>query len=166
MATSADFIRLAQTLPPRLTRFFARYPPNTANDVVKNPFKPTIHPVTKKWHNPVYSLRRQKELVVLARDHGVEDLLPPTVKNTAVREKRALAGPKMKKVMSPKGKGWERTLKGRYVFFHRRSGKAGRETNQKWHRLEMREKAMRGMPKLIERWRKAGHGRGWTQWPR
>jgi len=56
--------------------------------------------------------------VVLARDHGVEDLLPPTVKKTAVREKRALEGPKMKKVMSPKGKGWERTLKGRYVFFH------------------------------------------------
>ncbi|KAG0636589.1 hypothetical protein HOY80DRAFT_348310 [Tuber brumale] len=145
MATSADFIKLAQTLPPRLTRFFARYPPNTANDVVKNPFKPTIHPVTKKWHNPVYSLRRQKELVVLARDHGVEDLLPPTIKKTAVREKRALEGPKMKKMMSPKGKEWERTLKGR---------------------LEMREKAMRGMPNLIERWRKAGHGRGWTEWPR
>jgi len=83
--------------------------------------------------------------VLLARDHGVEDLLPPTVKKTAVREKRALEGPKMKKMMSPKGRGWERTLKGR---------------------LEIREKAMRGMPNLIERWRKAGHGRGWTEWPR
>lgn len=63
--------------------------------------------------------------MVLARDHGVEDLLPPTVKKTAVREKRALEGPKMKKMMSPKGHQWERTLKGRYVFFYSRLGKAG-----------------------------------------
>jgi len=63
--------------------------------------------------------------VVLARDHGVEDLLPPTVKKTAVREKRALEGPKMRKMMSPKGHQWERTLKGRYVFFSDRLGKAG-----------------------------------------
>ena len=108
--STQDFIRLAQTLPPILTRFFARFPPGTANDVVRNPFKPTIHPQTKKWHNPIYSLRRQKKLVVLAREYGVDSLLPPTTK----AEKK---GPtSMKKMMKPKGKLWERTLKERYGF--------------------------------------------------
>lgn len=33
-------------------------------------------------------------------------------------------------------------------------------------RLDLRTKAMEGMPKLIEKWRKLGHGRGWKDWPR
>lgn len=33
-------------------------------------------------------------------------------------------------------------------------------------RLDVRTKAMEGMPKLIDKWRKLGHGRGWKEWPR
>ncbi len=40
---------------------------------------PTKHAVTGRWHDPKYSLRRQAELVKLAREHGVEELLPFTI---------------------------------------------------------------------------------------
>jgi large subunit ribosomal protein L25 len=33
-------------------------------------------------------------------------------------------------------------------------------------RLDVRTKAMEGMPALIEKWRKLGHGRGWKEWPK
>jgi len=38
--------------------------------------------VTGKWQDPVYSQRRQAELVKMARENGVEDLLPDTRKAT------------------------------------------------------------------------------------
>ncbi|KAL7273299.1 hypothetical protein RUND412_003853 [Rhizina undulata] len=144
-ATTTELIKLAQTLPPRLLRFFTRYPPGTALTPSANPFKPTVHPVTHKWHDPTFSLRRQAELVKLARRYGVEELLPETVKSTAYREARAAEGKHLKRMLKPKGKEWERTLKGR---------------------LEKRKQAMEGMPALIEKWKRAGHGRGWKDWPR
>jgi len=99
MATLSQNIQLAKSLPPRLLRFFARYPPASIQAAVAkgeatktsyqietpNPFQSTKHPVTGKWHDPVYSLRRQSELVKLARDHGVEELLPFTHKGTEQR---------------------------------------------------------------------------------
>ena len=118
--SSPDFIRLAQTLPPRLQRFFARFPPGTHDDVVKNPFKPTIFPATGKWHNPIYSLRRQAVLCKLARANGVEELLPPSRKSTAFKEERlAERGEggldRWKRMKDVKGKKWERELHGKYV---------------------------------------------------
>lgn len=96
MAAISQNVQLAKSLPPRLLRFFARYPPasiqasteapKTAYQIESpNPFRSTKHPVTGKWHDPVYSLRRQAELVKLARDHGVEELLPFTHKGTEER---------------------------------------------------------------------------------
>merc|ERR1712093_342057 len=102
MATSPNqYVKLAQQLPPRLSRFFARYPPqaivsssalskasspctpaadssassadhiSTGQDglTVPSPFRCQKHPITGKWHDPVFSLRRQAELVKLARQH-------------------------------------------------------------------------------------------------
>lgn len=96
MVPTEQYVQLAKALPVRLQRFFARYPPasilpEAANpetsktgyqEATANPFSAQKHPVTGKWHDPVFSLRRQAELVKLAREHGVEELLPPTVKGT------------------------------------------------------------------------------------
>lgn len=150
--SSRQYIKLAEGLHPRLTRFFARYPPaaivspsstanselsaagttsapgSTANDIAKreiapgipNPFKAQKSPLTGKWHDPVFSLRRQAELVKLARQQGVEELLPHTVKGTEERQRRRMEnGLRVKGTgvgQRVKGKESERTLKGRYVY--------------------------------------------------
>ena len=155
MATnSQQYIKLAQSLPPRLTRFFARYPPqaivgapqassqpSTSSTPISNastalpaaqipegqdgltvpsPFRSQKHSVTGKWHDPVFSLRRQAELVKLARQHGVEDLLPHSVKSTEYRLQRRMEnGLRVKGTgvgQRVKGKESERTMKGRYVL--------------------------------------------------
>jgi len=68
----------------------------------------------------VFSLRRQAEIVKLARKAGVEELLPHTVKGTEERmRRRAENGLRVKGTgigQRVKGKESERTLKGRYVF--------------------------------------------------
>ena len=123
-AATSTFISVARLLPPRLTRFFARYPPGTANDVRSNPFKPTVFSATGKWHNPVFSLRRQAELCKLARKYGVEELLPPTKKSSIEREvarqRRAENG------LRVRGHREERTLKARYVLYAK-GGRIGRD---------------------------------------
>ena len=76
--------------------------------------------MTEKWHDPVFSLRRQAELVKLARQHGVEDLLPHSVKGTEYRLQRRMEnGLRVKGTgvgQRVKGKESERTMKGRYVL--------------------------------------------------
>lgn len=167
---SQEYVKLAQSLPPRLLRFFARYPPasftnsapaasistslNTSSadpnasheeSVVsnsppplpyKNPFQSQKHPVTGKWHDAVFSLRRQADLVKMARANGVEDLLPYTIKGMEERfMRRQEGGLKVKGTgvgQKVKGKLWERTQKGR---------------------LEKRRQAMLGMPKLVQTWK-------------
>ena len=119
-ATAQDFIRLATTLPARLLRFFARFPPGTHTDVRSNPFKPTVFAATGRWHNPVYSLRRQADLFKLAREHGVEELLPPSRKSSAYKaqrlmEREAKGGAPMARSLNPKGRHWERTLHAKWV---------------------------------------------------
>lgn len=170
MATTETYVRLAQSLPPKLLRFFARYPPtsiqrppaatllSTAPDTsadpnanlfdidasteppspakVLNPFKPRKHPVTGSWHGPVFSLRRQADLVKLARNHGVEELLPYTAKKTEERlKKREQHGLRVRGTgegQKVKGKAQERTLK---------------------TRLDRRKQAMLQMPAMIQQWK-------------
>ncbi|KAI9865877.1 MAG: hypothetical protein M1813_001844 [Trichoglossum hirsutum] len=182
MATQRQCVKLAQSLPPRLLRFFARYPPpallraanpslivadsaspttstasppdaitatEDATSAYANPFQAQRCPLTGKWHDPVFSLRRQAELVKLARKHGVEELLPYTVKGTEEklrrREERGLRVKGTGIGQKVKGKEWERTLK---------------------QRLEKRRQAMMEMPKMIQTWKERGHGRGWKKWPK
>lgn len=177
MASSLQYVKLAQALPPRLMRFFARYPPPalqstshsstpvnsssatagivpiptsdnasaTSNDGLEtdsvvgdalNPFRSQRHLATGNWHDPIFSLRRQADLVKLARQHGVEGLLPFTVKGTEERlRRREENGLRVKGTgvgQKVKGKAWERTLKGR---------------------LEKRRQAMLEMPKMIQTWK-------------
>ncbi len=161
MALNQRYISLAKTLHPRLTRFFARYPPpallqnatpaaaatsqsrdaapvtiapnTSSNDAnakqeemisaeasYKSPFRFYRNPESGCWHDPVYSLRRQAELVKLAKQHGVEELLPFTVKGTEEKlRRREENGLRVKGTgvgQKVKGKHWERTMKGRYVI--------------------------------------------------
>ena len=171
MAAVENYVKLAQSLPPKLLRFFARYPPasiqrplttsplaptlNTSSfdskashvetDIsvelptpakVSNPFKPRKHPVTGAWHGPVFSLRRQADLVKLARNHGIEELLPHTIKKTEERlKKREQHGLRVRGTgvgQKVKGKAHERTLK---------------------TRLDRRKQAMLQMPAMIQQWK-------------
>jgi large subunit ribosomal protein L25 len=176
-------IEVAKTLPPRLIRFFQRYPPpqlfpkitssiatpppseaapttTPASDPVApvvevssneatsaapatpaevpfpNPFLPTKNFATGRWHGPVYGLRKQADLVKLAQQHGVIDLLPWTIKKPGEKEARRIErGLQVKGTgegQKVKGKLWERTMKGR---------------------LEMRRQAMLNMPALIQEWK-------------
>ena len=176
---SQEYVKLAQSLPPRLLRFFARYPPppqsltnrattssisttsNTSSadpnadlsetpipdepstPPYQNPFQPHKHPITGRWHDPVYSLRRQADLVKMARENGVEELLPYTKKGTEVRLlRRQEQGLKVKGTgvgQRVKGKIWERTMKGR---------------------LEKRRQAMLEMPKMVQQWKQVSRLRG------
>ena len=169
---SQEYVKLAQSLPPRLLRFFARYPPSTSSTAnraaassvsttlntsssdpnatneetttsdapssspSKNPFQSQKHPATGKWHEPVYSLRRQADLVKMARAHGVEELLPYSVKGSGEKTRRRQEqGLRVKGTgvgQKVKGKIWERTLK---------------------PRLEKRRQAMINMPKLVQQWK-------------
>ncbi|KAK2761289.1 hypothetical protein FQN54_001811 [Arachnomyces sp. PD_36] len=114
-----------------------------------NPFLPYKNPETGHWRGAVISLRRQNELVKLAKEHGVEQLLPPGRKSTAFRDimvyekglriKGTGIGEKVK------GHKWERTLN---------------------VRLEERRNAMLNMPEMIRAWKQRGHGRGWKKYPK
>lgn len=157
MASTAKHIQLAQALPPRLTRFFARYPPaailpaasETTAESIPNPFKSQKHPVTGKWHDPVFSLRRQADLVKLAQRHGVADLMPFSIKSPAERlRKREENG------LRVKGTGAGQRVKGK---------ESERQLKSK---LEKRRQAMLEMPQMIQTWKERGHGRGWKKWPK
>ncbi|KAI0898423.1 hypothetical protein F4806DRAFT_458329 [Annulohypoxylon nitens] len=158
-AVNTKFVELAKTLHPRLTRFFAKYPPNQilpsstrtntiANGATPNPFLPHKHPVTGKWHDPEFSLRRQAELVKLAREQGVEELLPFTSKGTEERIRH-----RVEHGLRVRGTGVGQSVKGH---------KYERMLTAK---MEMRRKAMLGMPSLVKRWRKIGKYK-WRKYPK
>lgn len=101
-----------------------------------NPFLPFKNPETGRWRGAMVSLRRQNELVKLARAHGVEELLPPGKKSSEYREARVVEkGLRIKGTgigQKVKGHKWERTMK---------------------ERLEERKKAMVEMPEMIRLWK-------------
>lgn len=101
-----------------------------------NPFQPWKHPITGLWQNPVYSLRRQADLVKAAREHGVEELLPFTVKGTGVKALK-----RFEQGLRVKGTGVGQRVKGQLDERH---------LPQK---LELRRRAMVRMPRLIMKWR-------------
>ncbi|KAF4123541.1 large subunit ribosomal protein L25 [Geosmithia morbida] len=160
MATTnpQQLIQLAKSLPAPLQRFLARWPPasivpeGTAptayQEARPNPFKAYRNPATGKWQDAVYSQRRQAQLVQMARDHGVEQLLPETNKGIEYRlTKRVEHG------LRVKGTGVGQSVKG---HIHER---------QMISKMEKRRKAMLEMPQLIREWKKVGKN-NWTKWPK
>ncbi|KAL1872076.1 54S ribosomal protein L25, mitochondrial [Diaporthe australafricana] len=164
MATTnvSQYVTLAKTLPPKLQRFFARYPPAKILSPLpdgefaktgyqherRNPFQPMKFQPTGRVHNPVYSLRRQADLVKLARENGVEELLPFTSKKTEEQLKyRVTHG------LRVKGTGVGQKVKGK---IHER---------QLASKMEKRREAMLKMPALIREWKAVGR-KNWTKWPK
>ncbi|KAJ4370448.1 hypothetical protein N0V83_004966 [Neocucurbitaria cava] len=133
---------------PHLRPPTRRYHRKHTTSPYPNPFLPSKNFATGRWHSPVYGLRKQADLVKLASQYGVVDLLPWTIKKPGEKERRRVEKGLMVKGTGEgqkvKGKLWERTLKGR---------------------LEMRRQAMLNMPALIQEWKQKGHGRGWKKWP-
>lgn len=179
-------VQLAKSLPPRLLRFFQKYPPpalfqqtpaavptapapvsttaptdpnaspletpapvngtaeipSSSPDALEpelpyhNPFLPIKSHLTGRWRGAEYGLRKQADLVKLAKTHGVLDLLPWTIKKPGEKEKRRIENGLQVKGTGQgqrvKGKRWERTLSSR---------------------LAMRQKAMLDMPALIQEWK-------------
>ncbi|EXJ81410.1 hypothetical protein A1O3_07702 [Capronia epimyces CBS 606.96] len=114
-----------------------------------NPFLPRKNPVTGRWAGARIGLRRQAELVKLAKKHGIEELLPPSRKATAFKEARLL-----ERGLRVKGTGEGQKVKG-----------------HKWERrvganLDKRRTAMENMPDLVREWKQRGHGRGWKKYPK
>ncbi|MCJ1447438.1 MAG: hypothetical protein MMC23_007949 [Stictis urceolatum] len=123
--------------------------PSTPSAPFRNPFLRSKNHLTGNWHDPKFSLRRQADLVKLARANGVEELLPLGPKSTEVKiRKREERGLRVKGTgvgQKVKGHWRERTLKGR---------------------LEERRQAMVRMPSMVREWKRRGHGRGWKKWPK
>ncbi|MCJ1325351.1 hypothetical protein MMC10_002014 [Thelotrema lepadinum] len=174
---------LVKTLPPRLIRFFERFPPHlfagrAATTTVQtalntssadpnaeheeststtsssmpdllHPFQRNLNTATGKWQEPMYSLRRQAELVKLAKQHGVEELLPFTSKSTEAR-----LAYRIENGIRVKGTGVGQKVKGHW-----------RERTLRV-RLDKRKQAMMDMPKMIYQWKQMGHGRGWKKYPK
>ena len=115
-------------------------PPLTISSLIKasnhNPFLPWKNPETGHWRGAAVPLRRQADLVKLAKKHGIEELLPPGRKSTEFKEQRIL-----EKGLRVKGTGEGQKVKG-----------------HKWERtmnatLEKRRKAMEEMPEMIRLWK-------------
>lgn len=126
---ATKLIGLAKALPSPLQRFFARWPPAAIvpegqqpteyQQLRPNPFASHQNPQTGKWQDPVYSLRRQAELCKLAREHGVEHLLPESHKGYETKlAHRVEHGLKVKGTgvgQSVKGHIHERTMIAKYA---------------------------------------------------
>ncbi|KAF2832301.1 hypothetical protein CC86DRAFT_366137 [Ophiobolus disseminans] len=144
----------AETLAPEVLSVPSTAPRNSripahAHDLpYQNPFLPSKNFTTGRWQGPTFGLRKQADLVKIASEYGVVDLLPWTIKKPGEKEARRIEQGLMVKGtgvgQKVKGKSWERTLKGR---------------------LEMRRQAMLNMPAMIQEWKQKGHGRGWKKWP-
>ncbi|CAK7270654.1 hypothetical protein SEPCBS119000_004198 [Sporothrix epigloea] len=156
--SSSYYIQLAKTLPPRLLQFFARYPPAAIQSTATaaptgyqldapNPFKSTKNPVTGRWNDPVFSLRRQADLLKMARDHGVADLMPESSKNPETKlRKRVELG------LRVKGTGVGQKVKGHQY------------ERQLIAKMDERRTAMLNMHKLIREWKRVGRKK-WERYP-
>ncbi|QPG75355.1 hypothetical protein FOA43_002708 [Brettanomyces nanus] len=106
-------------LPMKLQNFFTRYPPSPIRSYANkptltnapdaNPFLSNIHPVTKTFHDPIYSLRRQSELYKLAYKFGIVDLMPSLANGKKLFAEKYESKPVLRGVLRPKGHKWERT---------------------------------------------------------
>lgn len=143
-----------QQLPPNLSNFFKKYPPppfreysdrptsTHADD--SNPFLPNKHPVTNRWHEPKYSLRRQSDLYKAAYRLGITHLLPKLGNNKKFYEEKYANKTPMAGSVRFKLHKWERNLEARQVELAEAVQKAdqviGAAKNRKF-RKKQQEKA-------------------------
>lgn len=100
---------LFDQLPAQLKNFFKKYPPSikfadkpvSTHAIEANPFLANKHPVTGRYHEPKYSLRRSSDLYKMAYLYGVQNMLPPMKKKFF--EEKYENKKMMKGVLLPKG---------------------------------------------------------------
>ncbi|KAK9450136.1 mitochondrial 54S ribosomal protein mL59 [Limtongia smithiae] len=104
-------------LPSLLSKFYLRFPPvpiqqyaikpTLMTDPLRNPFLPAINPTTKRYQEPIFSLRQQSVLFKLARQFGLQDTLPPLNKKFGIE--KAESKKPMRGVLKPKMSKADRT---------------------------------------------------------
>lgn len=101
------------TLPSKLQKFFTRYPPRPFKEYASrpvstldenaNPFIANKHPITKRYHDPKFSMRRQSDLWKLAYRYGIQDALPPLGNGKKLYQDKYDNKKMMRGVLRPKG---------------------------------------------------------------
>lgn len=185
MASTGEYVKLAQSLPPRLLRFFSRYPPASLRPPLQAMASPTtmvpntssdpdasleaiatVHPPLEQ-HNFRNPFRAHKHPVT-----GVWQSPKFSLRQQADLVKLARANgveellpytPKKTDVRLKKREQLGLRVKGTGEG-QRVKGKAEERTMR--DRLYRRKKAMLEMPAMIQEWKLAGHGRKWTKWPK
>ncbi|OQO08905.1 hypothetical protein B0A48_05795 [Cryoendolithus antarcticus] len=177
-------IRLAQTLPPRLLSFFARFPPapiaslsSTTPSTASN-----TSPSDPNAFLPATSPPSQTRLHTHTKPSPFAAFRNPTTQNwhaphISLRRQAGLfklaAQHNVLSLMPsspkhPEEKERKRIENGLRV---QGTGVGKRVKGKLWERtlkgrLEGRRKAMEGMPALVREWKERGHGRGWKKWPK
>lgn len=112
-------------------------PPSTQSKFPPNPFLPRKNYETGRWAGARIGLRRQAELVKMAKKYKIEELLPPGRKSTEFKQARLI-----ERGLRVKGTGEGEKVKG-----------------HKWERhigatLDKRRTAMESMPELVQEWKR------------
>lgn len=94
------------TLPLPLANFFKKYPPSpfrsysnkstNIDDPTANPFLANVNPLTGRYQDPVYSLRRQSDLYKTAYRYGIAHLLPPLANKKIFYEEKYESKPPLR----------------------------------------------------------------------
>lgn len=121
--SSRSNLEYFEQLPQILKNFFSKHAPATQvkysdkptfiNDPTANPFLPNKNPVTLKYREPQYSLRRQSVLYKEAKKYGIQSLLPGLLHNKQFYEAKYTNKTFMKGVLKPKGHKHEMTKEAR-----------------------------------------------------
>ncbi|KAF2255222.1 hypothetical protein BU26DRAFT_514973 [Trematosphaeria pertusa] len=186
-------IQLAKSLPPRLIRFFERFPPpallqNTAAPALRSagtapttsptdPNAPAIESSTPElsseappsssselpYHNPFLPRKNY----TTGRWYGPAYGLRKQAELVKLAQTHGVLDLLPWTIKKPGEKEKRRIERGLQV---KGTGVGEKVKGKLWERtlkgrLEMRRQAMLGMPQLIQEWKQKGHGRGWKKWP-
>ncbi|KAF3032539.1 hypothetical protein E8E12_003517 [Didymella heteroderae] len=186
-------IELARTLPPRLLRFFQRYPPPQLFPTITSriaatpadapsstpsaaPVAETTAPATERntpeappspadlaFPNPFLPTKN----FATGRWHGPVYGLRKQADLVKLASAHGVVDLLPWTIKKPGEKEARRIERGLTV---KGTGEGQRVKGKLWERtlkgrLEMRRQAMLDMPRLIQEWKQKGHGRGWKKWP-
>lgn len=186
MASTTQHIALAQSLHPRLIRFFTRFPPAALTGAAQSAPEPvqiaeTTSPsdpnatatTTTAETVPEHTYPRNRNPFLPFKNPATGNWHAPhySLRRQAELFKLAVAHdvlPLMpRSPKHPEVKEQKRIENGLRV---QGTGIGKKVKGKMWERtlkgrLEDRRKAMEGMPEMIRQWKERGHGRGWKKWP-
>ncbi|KAJ4400008.1 hypothetical protein N0V91_008983 [Didymella pomorum] len=178
-------IELAKTLPPRLLRFFQRFPPPQLFPTITQQIAATPADSTVSTPATVDAPTLTEATATTPEDVSFPNPFLPTKNFTTGRWHGPVYGLRKQAdlvklanahgvvdllpwtIKKPGEKEARRIERGLAV---KGTGEGQRVKGKLWERtlkgrLEMRRQAMLDMPRLIQEWKQKGHGRGWKKWP-